>query len=42
MWLPARGIVAPVMITDHMVELVIAMLGLGGLRTVEKIAGRAR
>lgn len=41
-WLPARGIVAPVLITDHMVELVIAMLGLGGLRTFEKIAGRAR
>ena len=42
LWLPARGIVAPVLITDHMVELVIAMLGLGGLRTFEKIAGRAR
>lgn len=41
-FLPARGIVAPVLITDHMVELVIAMLGLGGLRTFEKIAGRAR
>jgi hypothetical protein len=41
-WLPARGIVAPVLITDHMVELVVAMLGLGGLRTVEKVVGRAK
>lgn len=28
--------------TDIMMELVIAMLGLGGLRTIEKLSGRAK
>lgn len=34
-------IVAPVILTENMMELVLAMLGLGGLRTVEKIQGRS-
>jgi len=32
----------PAIVTDHMVELVLALLGLGGLRTVEKLGGRSR
>lgn len=33
--------VPPVLAVDHLVELVMAMLGLGGLRTFEKIKGVA-
>lgn len=36
------NVVPPHILTDNMMELVLAMLGLGGLRTVEKIQGRAR
>ncbi|PHZ86468.1 3TM-type holin [Paremcibacter congregatus] len=32
----------PVIVTDHMMELVLALLGLGGLRTAEKMTGRAK
>jgi len=35
-------LVAPVLETDHLLELVLAMLGLGGLRTVEKLNGRSK
>lgn len=33
---------APAIATDNMLELVLALLGLGGLRTFEKMGGRAR
>ena len=33
---------APKIITDNMMELVFALLGLGTLRTAEKITGRAK
>lgn len=33
--------VPPVLVVDHLMELVMAMLGLGGLRTFEKIKGVA-
>lgn len=33
---------APVLETDPLLELVLAMLGLGGLRTVEKMNGRSK
>jgi len=32
----------PTLMTDKMLELVLAMLGLGGLRTVEKLKGRTK
>ena len=32
----------PALMTDKMLELVLAMLGLGGLRTVEKLKGRSK
>lgn len=32
----------PAMPTDVMLELVVAMLGMGGLRTFEKVKGRAK
>ena len=32
----------PQLMTDKLLELVLAMLGLGGLRTVEKLSGRAK
>ena len=40
----ARGLVlaAPAIATENMMELVLALLGLGGLRTVEKLRGRAK
>jgi hypothetical protein len=42
LWLPGRGIQTPAIVTDHLIELVIALLGLGAMRSVEKLAGRAR
>ncbi|GAB4150657.1 MAG: hypothetical protein Tsb0016_22440 [Sphingomonadales bacterium] len=33
---------APHIVTDNMLELVLALLSLGALRTVEKLQGRAR
>ena len=44
-WIVAvRGleVVAPGIVTDNMMELVLALLGLGTLRSVEKIAGRSK
>lgn len=44
-WVVAvRGleVVAPSIVTDNMMELVLALLGLGTLRSVEKIAGRSK
>jgi hypothetical protein len=41
-WWPDRGIVPPVIVTDHLFELVVAMLGMGGLRTLEKFGGRTK
>ena len=40
----ARGLdlTAPAIATENMMELVLALLGLGGLRTVEKLQGRAK
>ena len=38
---PERGIVPPAIVTDHLLELVIAMLGMGALRTFEKSRGVA-
>ncbi len=35
-------IVAPGIITDNMMELVLALLGLGTLRSVEKMTGRSK
>lgn len=40
--LSGRAITAPHIVTDNMLELVLALLGLGALRTVEKLQGRAR
>ena len=40
MWF--TGSPGPVLPLDAMTELVLAMLGLGGLRTVEKIKGRTK
>ncbi len=40
LWWP--GVVAPNIVTDHLFELVLSMLGLGGLRTFEKLRGRAK
>jgi len=39
-WL--TGEAGPVLPMDYMGELVMALLGLGGLRTVEKIKGKAK
>ena len=39
-WL--TGEPGPVLPMDYMAELVMALLGLGGLRTVEKIKGKAK
>jgi len=39
-YLPEASI--PALQIDHLIELVIAMLGLGGLRTFEKVRGRAK
>ena len=36
------GIAAPDIPTENMLELVLALLGLGGMRTYEKIMGRAK
>ena len=36
------GITAPAIPTDSMLELVLALLGLGSLRTYEKIMGRTK
>ncbi|MBB4212544.1 hypothetical protein CCR85_13200 [Rhodothalassium salexigens] len=44
-WIVAlRGldIPAPAIATDHLMELVLALLGLGTLRTAEKMSGRTR
>ena len=44
-WVVAvRGLVItpPAIATDNMLELVLALLGLGGLRTFEKLTGRAK
>lgn len=44
-WIVAlRGldIVAPAIVTDNMMELVLALLGLGTLRSVEKMTGRSK
>lgn len=40
----ARGLdlTPPAIATENMMELVLALLGLGGLRTVEKLQGRAK
>ncbi len=35
-------IVAPAIVTDNMMELVLALLGLGTLRSVEKMTGRSK
>jgi hypothetical protein len=40
--LSGSDMVAPTLATENMMELVLAMLGLGGLRTVEKIKGRTK
>lgn len=40
--LSGRTLPAPAIHTEHLMELVLALLGLGGLRTAEKIAGRAK
>ena len=32
----------PVLMTDYLMELVVALLGLGTLRTVEKLGGKSR
>ncbi len=36
------GVTAPGIPTENMLELVLALLGLGGLRTYEKILGRTK
>ncbi len=44
-WIVAlRGldIIAPGIVTDNMMELVLALLGLGTLRSVEKMSGRSK
>jgi len=40
--LKGLDIVAPTIVTDNMMELVLALLGLGTLRSVEKISGRSK
>lgn len=40
--LTGSDITAPHLMTDSLLELVLAMLGLGGLRTAEKLSGRAK
>jgi hypothetical protein len=40
--LAGSDITAPHLMTDSLLELVLAMLGLGGLRTVEKLSGKAK
>lgn len=40
--LRALDVTPPVIATDNMMELVIALLGLGALRTYEKAAGRTK
>ncbi|WP_430396943.1 3TM-type holin [Ferrovibrio sp.] len=40
LWSP--GIQAPGIITDNLIELVLAMLGMAGLRTLEKATGKAK
>lgn len=40
--LTGSNITAPHLMTDSLLELVLAMLGLGGLRTAEKLSGRAK
>ncbi|RME64972.1 MAG: hypothetical protein D6782_07250 [Alphaproteobacteria bacterium] len=40
--LAGLDIATPGIVTDNMLELVLALLGLGTLRTVEKLQGRAR
>lgn len=40
--LQGLSVTAPVIDTDHLFELVLAMLGLGALRTAEKLSGRAK
>lgn len=40
LWAPE--VKPPAIGAEHLFELVLAMLGLGGLRTVEKLGGRAR
>jgi len=40
--LTAADIAPPAIPTDAMMELVLALLGLGGLRTFEKLRGRAK
>lgn len=39
-WAP--GLKPPAIVTDHLLELVLAMLGLAGLRSFEKTKGRTR
>ncbi len=41
-FMPDKGIVPPVIVTDHLFELVLAMLGMGTLRTFEKFGGKAK
>ena len=40
--LTGSDLIAPDLMTDSLLELVLAMLGLGGLRTAEKLTGRAK
>jgi hypothetical protein len=40
--LSGKSIEAPPIVTDHMLELVFALLGLGTLRTAEKLQGRSK
>lgn len=40
--LKGLDIAAPRINTDHLLELVLALLGLGALRTAEKLTGRAK
>jgi hypothetical protein len=35
-----RGVAVPAMVTEHLLELVLAMLGIAGLRTFEKTQRR--
>ncbi len=35
-------VAAPAIVTDHLMELVLALLGLGTLRSVEKMTGRTK
>ncbi len=40
--LQGLDITAPLIVTDNMMELVLALLGLGALRSAEKISGRSK